>query len=404
MEQEFKYKSEKPQSISGLIGIIEQQEFLINQQIHKIRELELAVGYLRDEIARLKNIPPRPKVQASQLEKNKANNCLKKRAGSEKRSKTAFLKIHDHKTIQAPRVPDGAKFKGYKNFTVQDLVIQAHNTRYHLERWQTEDGSYIEAELPNSIHGHFGNQLKTYIIYQYYQCHVTQPRLLEELREFGIDISAGEINFILTEGHENFHEEKADILKTGLQVSPYIQVDDTGARHAGKNGFCTVIGNSWFTWFQSTESKSRINFLQLLQMQRFEYKLNSTAEKYIKEHKLDPKALAVVLDNMGQTILGKANWEKTLAQLGISGIESQRIITEAALVGALIENGFRQDLLILSDDAFQYNAFPNQQALCWIHAERNIHRLVPVSNTEAIELDSVRTEIWVYYHLLKRFQ
>ncbi|HIG39727.1 MAG: hypothetical protein ABGY96_11595 [bacterium] len=41
-------------------------------------------------------------------------------------------------------------------------------------------------------------------------------------------------------------------------------VDDSGARHQGKNGFVTHIGNDWFGWFQSTDSKSRVNFLELL--------------------------------------------------------------------------------------------------------------------------------------------
>ena len=43
--------------------------------------------------------------------------------------------------------------------------------------------------------------------------------------------------------------------------SSYVNVDDTGARHNGKNGYCTHVGNEDFAWFESTESKSRINFL-----------------------------------------------------------------------------------------------------------------------------------------------
>ena len=39
------------------------------------------------------------------------------------------------------------------------------------------------------------------------------------------------------------------------------RADDTGARHAGKNRFCTQIGNEWFTWFRTRSSKSRLNFL-----------------------------------------------------------------------------------------------------------------------------------------------
>ena len=34
----------------------------------------------------------------------------------------------------------------------------------------------------------------------------------------------------------------------------------TGARHQGHNGYCTVIGNAYFTYFRTTERKSRQSF------------------------------------------------------------------------------------------------------------------------------------------------
>ncbi|MEW6352477.1 MAG: hypothetical protein AB1646_25795, partial [Thermodesulfobacteriota bacterium] len=40
-----------------------------------------------------------------------------------------------------------------------------------------------------------------------------------------------------------------EILRVGLEISDYINVDDTGARHKGKNGYCTHIGNELFAWF-----------------------------------------------------------------------------------------------------------------------------------------------------------
>jgi hypothetical protein len=79
---------------------------------------------------------------------------------------------------------------------------------------------------------------------------------LEQLFEIGIDISSGEINRIITEDKERFHREKEEILKVGLAVSKYIHVDDTGARHNGKNGYCTHIGNELFACFESTEQKA----------------------------------------------------------------------------------------------------------------------------------------------------
>ncbi|MFZ1101265.1 MAG: hypothetical protein WAN86_00005, partial [Hyphomicrobiaceae bacterium] len=44
--------------------------------------------------------------------------------------------------------------------------------------------------------------------------------------------------------------------------------DDTGARHKAQNGVCTQLGNDAFTAFVTTGSKSRLNFLELLNARR----------------------------------------------------------------------------------------------------------------------------------------
>jgi len=54
---------------------------------------------------------------------------------------------------------------------------------------------------------------------------------------------------------ERFHREKDLILSTGLQISKYINVDDTGVRHKGQNGYYTHIGNEYFAWFESTPKR-----------------------------------------------------------------------------------------------------------------------------------------------------
>jgi len=51
------------------------------------------------------------------------------------------------------------------------------------------------------------------------------------------------------EEKDTFHQEKEDLLQSALAVSPYMTVDDSGARHKGKNGFVTQIGKDWFAWF-----------------------------------------------------------------------------------------------------------------------------------------------------------
>ncbi len=51
------------------------------------------------------------------------------------------------------------------------------------------------------------------------------------------------------------------------------------------------------------------------------------------------------------------------------------LVTEGALLGGLVTQGFRLDLRLLSDDAGQFALFVH--ALCWVHAERPLQQLLP---------------------------
>ena len=124
---------------------------------------------------------------------------------------------------------------------------------------------------------HFGADLKAYIIHQYYHCSVTQPLILSSLRDFGVDISSGQISAILTENKEAFHREKTTLLSKGIELTEELRTDDTGARHKFKNGFCNCINSDLFTYFTTTFSKSRINFLEILRHQRSDYHINEAS-------------------------------------------------------------------------------------------------------------------------------
>src|SRR5438445_224350 len=121
---------------------------------------------------------------------------------------------------------------------------------------------------------------------QYHQAQVTEPLLLQQLWEYGIAISAGQLHRILTENKDAFHREKAEVLVAGLTVSSYIGADDTGARHQGRNGYCTAIGNDLFAYFESTDSKSRLNFLHVLQGGGRDYVVGDMALAYWKRQEL----------------------------------------------------------------------------------------------------------------------
>ncbi len=89
-------------------------------------------------------------------------------------------------------------------------------------------------------------------------------RLTTQLRAFGLSISKRQVMRLLIDRQDAFLAESRDVLRAGLQTASWVTVDDTGARHAGRNGFCTQIGNDDFTWFGTRASKSRLNFLDLL--------------------------------------------------------------------------------------------------------------------------------------------
>jgi hypothetical protein len=172
------------------------------------------------------------------------------------------------------------------------MVIQPYNTRYRLARYRTPDGTKVIGVLPEELQGsHFGVTLKSYILHQYYHQRVTQPLILQQLTEWEIDISSGQISNILIQDKEEFHSEKDELLSAGINNSSYIHVDDTGSRHDGKNGYCTHIGNESFAWFASTGSKSRINFLELLRGKALDYTINANALNYMKTQGLPRQPL-----------------------------------------------------------------------------------------------------------------
>ncbi len=378
---------------------------VIYLQQERIQQLEERVQQLEDEIARLKGLKTRPRIAPSTLEKTPRppREPDAKRPGSDKRSKTAELIITTEKVVPLVDKPHGSILKGYEDFVVQDLVLEPCVIRYRREHWLTPDGQSMVAPLPADVlpGSHFGPNLICFILHQYHHQHVTQPLLLEQLHQLGIDISAGELSRILTEGKDAFHQEKAELLPMALAVSTYVQVDDTGARHRGHNGFCTQIGNELFAFFASTDSKSRLNFLEILRQPHTDYRINQTAVAYWRRQKL-PKALVDPLRRGPRTFADSAAWEERLRVLGITRLRHVRIATEGALLGSLIAHGVSPELAILSDGAEQYDVLVH--GLCWVHAERPLARLIPYSDKHEAAIAKVRGQIWELYQELKRYQ
>ncbi|VAX36599.1 Mobile element protein [hydrothermal vent metagenome] len=224
------------------------------------------------------------------------------------------------------------------------------NTCYELESWQAPDGTYHYAKLPCFLQGtDFGPTLKSYILYQYHQCHVTQPLLLEQLWELGISISSGQLSSILTKGHDGFHSEK--------------------------QGYC----------------------------------LNDYALGYMAKQSLSSTYIKAVEQIKGQSFEDTKEFLALLESLSIKQKYAIKTITEAALLGHLIEGGMPENMVILSDDAGQFNVLVH--ALCWIpayrpgrHVERNLQKIHTYTNQQRQELDQLLSAVWTLYQQLKNYR
>ena len=383
---------EHPLWVRALLAVIA----ALRELVQHLRDQNQA---LRDEVAVLKRQKPKPKIHPSKLTE----------PGPKKsRGKRTILKAPprppDHTVIvRAPQVPPGSRFKGYADFTVQELVIRAETTLYRVERWQTPEGKVVQGKVPVPLPDagpgdHYGPTLRCFVLYQYYHAQVTEPLLLEQLREWGIRLSSGELHALITDGKEQFHREKDAILEVGLRVSGYVHVDDTGARHEGKNGITTHIGNPWFAWFKTTESKSRINFLELLRAGHTDYVVSDEALEYMAAQELPSARVEKLVPALGQVYADKAAWRVALARWEITDDRHVRIVTE----GAVLAHGVNPKLAIVSDDAGQFNVLLH--ALCWIHAERLLAKLVGFNTDQRADLKAVRTKLWQLYRDLQAYR
>ncbi|MET1257641.1 transposase, partial [Aliikangiella sp. GXAS 311] len=246
----------------------------------------------------------------------------------------------------------------------QEIKISAHQVRYRRERWKTVDGEEILGELPEEVKGyHFGPSLRQFVLYQYFHNHVTQPLLLNQLRELGISISTGQLSNLLVQNKDTWKVEKEHLLKEGLKHCQYIQVDDTGARHQGRNIFCTQIGNNQFTYFKTTDTKSKHNFLSILQGSNQGYRFNGYAVDYLST-KAQFSNFDLMRVKISQTLGDLVDYNDANELLNYIRCEnylkaSTKHLMEAAMIGYLKQEVMADNLIILSDEAKQFNIEQN---------------------------------------------
>jgi hypothetical protein len=377
---------------------------LVTRLMGEIAELQRVVEDQRAEIARLKELKGRPRLKPSKPSGMEQASSPKP-ARSRRRGRSHQTRVAIEDQVLTVSVPAGSRFKGYEDYVVQELEIRPRVIRYRRERWLTPDGRTVVAPLPPGISGHFGPNLQRFVLGQCHQGQVTVPRLVEQLRDFGLAISKRQVVRLLTTRQEPFLAEARDVLRAGLESAAWLTADDTGARHKAQNGFCTQIGNDRFVWFGTTASKSRRNFLELLRAGYDDYVINAEALAYMRRRNLAGPVIQRLAEHPDQHFADQAAWQAHLERLGIAALRvtpnPALIATEGALWGSIKAHGFLPDTVLVSDDAGQFAI--GQHALCWIHAERLVHKLDTFTDSQRAAQQHVRALIWWYYRDLKDY-
>ncbi len=365
----------------------------------------------KDELARLKGLPPRPPFKPSGMDKS--TGAKKPATGGDKKAERSSrrrgrqldrLKIGATVVVKADP-PAGSRNKGFEDIVVQDLSLFPQVTRYRRERWETPDGKTIIADLDPAIVGGYGPNLHRFVLALHFSGQVACERIVALLNGMGVVISKRQVVRLLTAKLERFRAEDEAVLRAGLGGA-YITVDDTGARHAGKSGYTTQIGSHNFTTFRTGPSKSRLAFLSRLCGGASLHVINDAALDYMKERNLPLSTIGKFKEHKTQIFSSAADWERHLQILGLNGLkvapDPVLIASEAALWGAIHHQGLLPRTVIVSDDAGQFRV--GAHALCWVHAERLIHKLVPSSDKQRNAIENAKRMIWWFYGALKDYK
>jgi len=389
----------------GEVGRLRAENEHLGDALTKLKAEHQAI---KDELARLKKLPPRPPQKPSGMDKATDRGGDKSPAGEKSRrrrgSRLDKLTIGATVVVSA-KAPAGSRHKGYEDIVVQDLNLSPQVTLYRRERWETPEGERIIAELDRGIVGGYGPNLHRLVLALHFSGQVTCERIVALLNGMGVVISKRQVVRLLTVKLDTFRTEDAAVLQAGLSGA-YVTVDDTGARHAGNSGYTTQIGADTFTVFRTGASKSRLAFLSRLCGATAFYVINEAALSYMKDRQLPQAVIDKFADHEERIFWSSEAWERHLQALGLTELkvtpDPVLIASEGALWGAIRHQGLLADTVIVSDDAGQFRV--GVHALCWVHAERLVHKLLPANDKQRNAIAVAKRMIWWFYRCLKEYK
>ncbi len=361
---------------------------------------------LRDEIARLKGEQGKPTIPPPTPPGGEDHSSEAERRQPRARTKRSHKRDRRIDRIEVVRVdratlPPDARFKGYADVIVQDLIVRADTIRFRRETYYspTTRRTY-RAALPAGYGGQFGPGLRALVLALAYGGLMSEAAIRTLLRGVGVQISAGQVSHLLIKGHGAFHAEKAAVYEAGLRSSPWQHSDDTATRVNGQNWHCHVLDNPLYTAYFTLPRKDRLTVLDVLRGGAARvFRVNEEALSYLATLGVPPAVTDVVAGwPRDQDLTAEVVDGLLAAELPRLKDPHRRWVAEALAVAAYqAQTDWPVVRALACDDAPQFKGLTEAIALCWVHAGRHYKQLTPCLAYHARLLRRFRGRFWAFY-------
>jgi len=390
---------------------------LIERLSQENEKFKTEIQKLRDEISLLKGEQGKPKIRGNKKpgenissEKERKQREIKKKKKS--KAKKPKIKIDRTKVceVDQSKLPQDAVFKGYESVIVQEILITTDNIEYKKEVFYspTEKKTYV-GQLPAAITGEFGPGVRSLVCTLKHVGNMSEPKILELLKNCGIFISQSTISRILTNDESGFNKEKEDIFRAALETTPFQQIDDTTVRVNGKNQYSQIFCNPYYTAFFTVPHKNRLTILDILLCGKERtYIFDVEAFCLLSDLNVSKKVINQIRDLTDEREISEAEMQKLLKTIFPNPKKGKntktRIIEAAAIASYHRQTEIPVMNILLSDDAPQFKKLTAEHALCWIHEGRHYNRLSPIVPFNVDELKKFKTHFWDYYGDLLKYK
>jgi hypothetical protein len=212
----------------------------------------------------------------------------------------------------------------------------------------------------------------------------------------------------LIKHQEVLHEEKAEIVRAGLESSPWQQTDDTQTRVNGVTEHCHVLCNPLYTAFCTQPKIDRQSVIEVWSNpQRRRYLFNEQAIVHLQQKRQISQSLLQKVEQwQSAEMLDEEELEHVIReQLGAVSEQQKKLIKAGARVAAYQAQAEVPVVKRLAcDDAGQSQEITEEVALGWVHAGRHYKKLMPVCEVHQKLLAEFVDQYWDYYRELLKYK